>query len=140
MLGNGDSTDVSFRTEIVRVIGEYSMACSVHMVGDQNSTNDCVRLPLHVVAGSGVEESPKLQASSHKLLPTIVSNVLNLGVDSRQYSAYREDLLDATGRRVAELHSGANDVSRLAPGVYFIRDEGRGAGDEGRVRKVVLQR
>lgn len=30
-------------------------------------------------------------------------------------------LLDATGRRVLSLHAGANDVSRLAPGVYFVR-------------------
>ncbi len=30
-------------------------------------------------------------------------------------------LLDAAGRKVAELHAGANDVSHLAPGVYFVR-------------------
>ncbi|MFO7651474.1 MAG: hypothetical protein R6X13_09085, partial [bacterium] len=29
-------------------------------------------------------------------------------------------LLDATGRRVADLKPGENDVSRLAPGVYFV--------------------
>jgi|GEM_PF-6213670 len=28
----------------------------------------------------------------------------------------------------------------LAPGVYFARGEGRGAGAEGRTRKVVVQR
>jgi hypothetical protein len=32
-------------------------------------------------------------------------------------------LLDAAGRRVMELRQGANDVSRLAAGVYFVREE-----------------
>ena len=30
-------------------------------------------------------------------------------------------LLDASRRKVLELHPGANDVSRFAPGVYFVR-------------------
>jgi hypothetical protein len=30
-------------------------------------------------------------------------------------------LLDAAGRRVLALQPGANDVSQLAPGVYFVR-------------------
>lgn len=51
------------------------------------------------------------------------------------------ELLDAAGRRVMELRSGANDVSRLAPGVYFIvrkgnRDRGTGAGRQ----KVIITR
>jgi len=43
-------------------------------------------------------------------------------------------LLDATGRRVMELATGANDVRRIAPGVYFIVS-GRSV-----VRKVVITR
>ena len=34
-------------------------------------------------------------------------------------------LLDAAGRRVAGLEPGANDIGRLAPGVYFLRSRGR---------------
>jgi len=34
----------------------------------------------------------------------------------------RSALLDISGRKVLALHAGANDVSRLAPGVYFVRD------------------
>ena len=30
-------------------------------------------------------------------------------------------LLDLTGRKVLDLKPGANDVSRLSPGVYFVR-------------------
>jgi len=47
--------------------------------------------------------------------------VLYTGVDSRQHTAYRAGLLDVSGRSVMTLKPGPNDVSRLAPGVYFIR-------------------
>ncbi len=54
--------------------------------------------------------------------PTIIRGVLVLGaVDSRQNTAYRADLLDISGRKVLDLHPGANEVSRLSPGVYFVR-------------------
>ncbi|MEO0085301.1 MAG: hypothetical protein ABIK37_01580 [candidate division WOR-3 bacterium] len=36
-------------------------------------------------------------------------------------------LLDAAGREVAKLHSGANDVRRLSTGVYFVRSSRCGA-------------
>jgi hypothetical protein len=32
-------------------------------------------------------------------------------------------LMDLSGRKVLTLHQGANDVSRVAPGVYFVRSE-----------------
>jgi len=35
----------------------------------------------------------------------------------------RYDLLDIGGRRVMKLQMGANDVQRLAPGVYFVREQ-----------------
>jgi len=52
---------------------------------------------------------------------TLVRGVLVLGVvGSRQNTGYRAELLDATGRKVLDLHPGANDVRALAPGVYFV--------------------
>jgi hypothetical protein len=42
-------------------------------------------------------------------------------------------LLSIDGRKVLDLHSGANDVSRLTPGVYFVREAQA-------VRKVVVTR
>jgi hypothetical protein len=50
-------------------------------------------------------------------------------------------LLDASGRKVMDLQPGANDISRLSPGVYFIR-EGLGIGGEGlgKTQKVVVTR
>jgi len=49
-------------------------------------------------------------------------------------------LLDAAGRQVMKLRPGENDVSRLGPGVYFIRGPGSGGEGRGETRKVVIQR
>jgi len=46
-------------------------------------------------------------------------------------------LLDACGRKVMDLHPGANDVRALAPGVYFVRTAQAQAQAQA-VRKVVL--
>ena len=35
--------------------------------------------------------------------------------------------LDAAGRQVMELRTGANDVSRLPPGIYFVREPSAGS-------------
>jgi YVTN family beta-propeller protein len=92
-------------------------------------------------SGGGVEEAPNAKVRTRNAA-TVVRGVLNLGVDSGQYSAFRADLLDATGRRFAVLHRGANDVSHLAPGVYFIREERAESREQSTtsVRKVVVTR
>ena len=45
------------------------------------------------------------------------------------------DLLDITGRKVAQLEPGINDLSRIAPSVYFVRSPARSA-----VTKIILGR
>jgi hypothetical protein len=52
-------------------------------------------------------------------------------------SSRTASLLDISGRKVLDLHTGANDVRRLAPGVYFVRESGAQAQAQV-VRKVVL--
>jgi len=81
----------------------------------------------------GVQESsPRLVADSH--LTAIASGVLVLGTaGSGQQTGYRAGLLDAAGRRVMSLQAGANDVSLLVPGVYFVREAQAQA-----VRRVVI--
>jgi hypothetical protein len=50
-------------------------------------------------------------------------------------------LLDISGRKVLDLHAGANDVSRLSPGVYFVREARAHAQAQAQaVRKVVVTR
>jgi hypothetical protein len=46
----------------------------------------------------------------------------------------RAELLDASGRKVLDIRAGANDVSRLAPGVYFVQEAQARA-----VRKIIVQ-
>jgi YVTN family beta-propeller protein len=101
----------------------------------------------------GIEESPKPQAASYKPVATVVHGVLLLGaVGSTQNTGHRTELLDISGRKVLDLKPGANDVSDLAPGVYFVitsspsssPPEGERVGVRGReassVRKVVIAR
>jgi hypothetical protein len=52
--------------------------------------------------------------------PTIVRNVLNLQSATCNLESEMV-LLDIAGRKVLDLHPGPNDMSRLAPGVYFVR-------------------
>jgi hypothetical protein len=50
-------------------------------------------------------------------------------------------LLDISGRKVADLRPGANDVSRLSPGVYFVRAESSAVCREpSAITKVVVTR
>jgi YVTN family beta-propeller protein len=72
--------------------------------------------------------------------PTFVRGVLRMADGSRK-SADGAVLLDAAGRKVLELQPGANDVRRLAPGVYFaVRKGSRGQGVEGSSQRVVITR
>ncbi|MBM3330673.1 hypothetical protein FJY68_02325 [candidate division WOR-3 bacterium] len=82
---------------------------------------------------AGVAESPKPQAASYALEPTIVRGVLFLP-KSASSSSSTSCLLDISGRKVMVLEPGANDVSRLSPGVYFIR------GPRTEVCKIALTR
>ncbi|MCX6843958.1 MAG: hypothetical protein NTX53_16975, partial [candidate division WOR-3 bacterium] len=81
----------------------------------------------------GVEAgSPSLQTSGHSLTATILRGVLFLP-EAPSHRPQDASLLDISGREVMGLKAGENDVSRLSPGVYFVRDESR-------MRKVVVQR
>jgi len=125
-----------------------------------------------LAGSSGAEESRKPQATSYKLEPTIIHGVLLLGgengdcpqnrglslrraiCDSQGLSPgfaseglspvfAKPALLDISGQKVLALHPGANDVSNLAPGIYFVRSEPLAVSREPSavtVRKVVLTR
>ena len=70
--------------------------------------------------------------------PAIVRGVLRLG-DRGPETGDRVELLDISGRKVLDLRPGANDVSHLAPGVYFVSEEPQAASRKPQaVRKVVL--
>jgi DNA-binding beta-propeller fold protein YncE len=51
------------------------------------------------------------------------------------------NLYDASGRKATALRSGLNDISRLAPGVYFIREQPQAASPKSQaMQKVVIAR
>ncbi|HTW92052.1 MAG TPA: hypothetical protein VMH22_10130 [bacterium] len=88
----------------------------------------------------GIQHADSRQLRKTTSGATVIHGVLVLGaVDSRQQTVDRTELLDAAGRKVAELHTGTNDVSRLSPGVYFVRAESRKLSAAS-CRKVVIAR
>ena len=78
-------------------------------------------LQIDRFVGAGVEENQTLY-----VIPRVDPRV-GRSDDSRQQSASRRrgqcELPDATGWRVLDLKPGPNDVSRLAPGLYYVREE-----------------
>jgi YVTN family beta-propeller protein len=95
--------------------------------------------------GYAVEEPPTPGRSSGNhnaaatgIGATIVRGVLELPRDITELPGNSDrvpgpTLLDISGRRVLDLHPGANDVRHLAPGVYFVREAQA-------IRKVLVMR
>jgi hypothetical protein len=88
---------------------------------------------------AAIAEQPVQQSIIAQPSATVVRNVLFL--PKMGTVPILRSLLDASGRKVMDLQPGANDISRLSPGVYFIR-EGLGTGGEGpgKTQKVVVAR
>jgi hypothetical protein len=86
---------------------------------------------------AGVAESSKPQTMGRRLEPTIVCGELFLAEASSR-KPRSVSLLDVGGRKVMGLRPGANDVSRLPPGVYFVRDAAGGERPGMGVRRVVV--
>lgn len=74
---------------------------------------------------TAVAQKPTPNASRNILHATVVRSVLRLPASGVGREASNV-LLDATGRHVLALRPGPNDISSLAPGVYFVRVEGSG--------------
>ncbi|MFO7675071.1 MAG: hypothetical protein R6X12_01960 [bacterium] len=114
------------------------LVAGFHVYGEGPATRNPVivhRVPVEVI---GVGESGRSGYSSAGRLPGIVRGVLRME-DRGPGTGDRMELLDVSGRKVMELKPGSNDVSRLAPGVYFLRVGEESRGRPG-VRRVVLQR
>jgi YVTN family beta-propeller protein len=99
---------------------------SIDIIGDSGST--------------GVRENRGVS----KVEPgaTIVRGVLKMPLTANRLP-HTAGLLNIDGRKVLDLKPGANDVSRLAPGVYFVSEHTAVSSEPRRtyrVRKVVLTR
>ena len=65
--------------------------------------------------GVGMQELGQSIASRPWPIASVVRGMLFLP------SSFNSSLLDITGRKMLDLHPGANDIRHIAPGVYFIR-------------------
>jgi hypothetical protein len=93
-------------------------------------------LELAPIAVEEVTESPSLRSGAS----TVVGSVVVMPASASALGAH-STLCDVAGRKVLDLKPGENDVSRLAPGVYFVRGQGLGARGEGSgVTKVIVAR
>jgi hypothetical protein len=82
-------------------------------------------MPVWVPAGAGVEERSTSDPSGVARHASVVHGVLHLPRDMTELPGNsdrvpRPILLDASGRRVAQLRPGPNDVSGLPTGVYCL--------------------
>jgi hypothetical protein len=103
-------------------------------------TTDIVVVSL--ATGAGVQETREDELVVMSRPPTIIRGVLTFEAANGAGRMANGALIDISGRRVLDLSPGANDVRALAPGVYFVRQQGsRGQGLEGSsVRKVIVAR
>jgi hypothetical protein len=70
---------------------------------------------------TGVEERQTLTAKRQTPIASVVRSCLVL--PGSTFGVRSSTLIDASGRRVMQLRPGANDLSRLPAGVYFIRTD-----------------
>lgn len=89
---------------------------TVYVVGN-------LRTLLKYTSGGGVEEAMNDKRGTMNVGPTVVRGVLFLPRSASPRSS-TSWLLDISGRKVLELRTGPNDVSYLAPGVYFVHSAG----------------
>jgi hypothetical protein len=85
------------------------------------------------IAAAGQADRPRITPTA-----TLIRGVLNLTPD---ISTLTSDivLLDVSGRKMLDLAPGPNDVSALAPGIYFVRQSAVGR-EPSSVSKVVVTR
>ncbi|MBM3315570.1 hypothetical protein FJY71_07005, partial [candidate division WOR-3 bacterium] len=117
--------------------GSPCIGAGVPVPGFTTDIDGDPRDPAHPCIGADEYRSGALAETgrplpAHQGLPTIVRGVLFLPASGEGRKANGE-LLDISGRKVLELHPGAccgsssYDLSRLAPGVFFLRGIGTGA-------------
>ena len=125
-----DSVNWSFSWGTDSLVSGENFVCVVPLEMDAAVTNNeglgspfagnMVVYPVYRAWGLGVQEPAASSSPARPFGATMLHGVLFL--DKPQSSSPSAScLLDISGRQVLELRPGANDVSRLAPGVYFVR-------------------
>jgi len=113
----------------------------VWVIGGDSTYNSLAISDVWYSTGLGIEETPNAGLRAASSTATIVRGVL-FRQEALSHKLQATGLLDIAGRQVMVLRPGRNDVSGLAPGVYFIQEQNlRGHGVEGsRVGKIIVTR
>lgn len=88
----------------------------------------------------GINESGPWKEMHPSPRATVVRDALCLPLVEGSPREPNAMLLDLSGRRVIDLHAGANDVSTLAPGVYFVCPASGGKRGAASTAKVLITR
>jgi hypothetical protein len=108
------------------------------VAGHSNSFGDPAQVYLIKTDANGnigIEETPSADVRTRNAGPTIVRGVLLLPPPT---FTLHSSLFSLSGQKVLGLHSGANDISRLAPGVYFVHSSI--ANRQSQMSKVIVSR
>ncbi len=122
------------------VVGHYGIgnAGSVALRGGYAYVVGYAGLHILQFYGEAVEEAPIDDARQASTIATVVRGTLALPTGSSPM-AEPMSLLDASGREVLRLRPGANDVSGVRRGVYFVREESQASSHKLQAaRKIIL--
>jgi hypothetical protein len=108
--------------ELANTVSTYGDSCFLY----NDSLHVLNGVPYTITAtwdtsGAIAEERPSPIACRQSALATVVRGRLLIPQPANCNLQTRLVLLDATGRKLLSLHPGPNDISHLAPGIYFIR-------------------
>jgi hypothetical protein len=134
-LNPGQEEGYGFPPRMFRVIGPYSGLCHFWSYG---GCADSQEFYFYVRPGMGIAEGRESRAG--RAAATLVGGVLFWQERGARNAGRAAELLDIGGKRVAELRPGANDVSGLSPGIYFVRQASGVERDASGVTKVVVTR
>ncbi|MEO0073816.1 MAG: hypothetical protein ABIK43_04060 [candidate division WOR-3 bacterium] len=130
MLGPGQEERYPFRPEIFRIPGTYSGFCRFRA---SQGSEDSTTWRLVVVSGAGIAEAGNVYLVSVSVA-SIVADITRLSGCGRLTSGCRLELVDGSGRVVLRLDKLAG-VTRVEPGVYFVRTVG---SVERKILKVIV--
>jgi hypothetical protein len=138
----GRETVLTFTPWTPKWLGDHAYN-GVLVAGDMDPSNDALDGDVFVRAGAGIEEAMNSERGTTTAVATVIRGVLFLPkmgtVPSGTVPINGPTLLDVSGRKVLDLHAGANDVRTLAPGVYFVREaQAQAQAQAQTVRKIVL--
>ena len=137
-LPGGRNTSVAFPGVRFTTLGTHVARCSAYCYGhipDTAAVREFEVVPYQI----GTEEPGWPSAQCTWSCATMVRGVLRVRETEMTNDQCPMTLLDITGRKVIDLAPGENDVSRIAPGVYFVFRASGVEREASSVHKVVIQ-